>query len=427
MLGLAALATLLSVPSAGWARGMGHDYFLVSPEGKLIRQLGTCYFRETPMDWVDDARELVYRFDGEKLHGISFAGKHLWSYAPPSALNWHTNLDSRSGVLAISRYDADWRVGLEPKTGKQLYRVPKEDAVAPVGSYRPLEESSGSPAFRYFLGGQEKPHELKKLDLRTGKLVWNKQLPAKTGNLGDLQSVTHGVIRFEKGLYCFDPETGAELTEIPTDPKSTRQIFFHADGVFHLSTGPSATLTVYEPGAWKRSWSVKDLTGVTEMVGPYLHRRLLCKADNALFVIDTTQQKLLAKISPPQFKGEGCSCFQTEKHVLVLSQGRERAKDQLLCFALPEGKLLWSRETGAGRAESIAIRGDLVLMADLKNALPKRGAVVPPVVAASLEEGKERWSWQPPQLEKQFADSVYLRLEACPSGFIVTRTWIVLD
>ena len=43
----------------------------------------------------------------------------------------------------FSRYDSDWRVGLEPKTGKELYRIPKEDAVAPVGSYRSLEESSG--------------------------------------------------------------------------------------------------------------------------------------------------------------------------------------------------------------------------------------------------------------------------------------------
>ena len=111
------------------------------------------------------------------------------------------------------------------------------------------------------------------------------------------------------------------MTEIPTDPKSTRQIFFHADGVFHLSTGPSATLTVYEPGTWKRLWSVKDLTGVSEMAGPYAHHRLLCKADDALFVIDTKQQKLLAKISPPQFKGEGCWFYQTEKNVLVLCQG----------------------------------------------------------------------------------------------------------
>src|SRR5215212_5035627 len=122
IIALLTVATMLCLPSPIWARGMGHDYFLVSPEGKLIRQLGTCYFRETPMDWVDGAAELVYRFDGEKLHGISFAGKQLWTYAPPSALNWHTNLDSRSGVLAISRYDSDWRVGLEPQTGKQLYR-----------------------------------------------------------------------------------------------------------------------------------------------------------------------------------------------------------------------------------------------------------------------------------------------------------------
>ena len=82
---------------------MGHDYFLVSPEGKLVRQLGFCYFKKTPMDWVDGATELVYRWDGKKLHGISFDGKQLWSYSPPTALSWHTNLDSKSGVLAIQQ------------------------------------------------------------------------------------------------------------------------------------------------------------------------------------------------------------------------------------------------------------------------------------------------------------------------------------
>ena len=143
--------------------------------------------------------------------------------------------------------------------------------------------------------------------------------------------------------------------------------------------------------------------------------------------------KLLAKISPPQFKGEGCWFYQTEKNVLVLCQGMEGVKDKLSCFALPAGKLLWSREAGSDREESIAIRGELVLMAE-PNPPKKAGpvppnlrGVAPPVVAVSLEEGKEIWSWRVPQLEKQFADSVHLRLEACPSGFIVTRTWIVLD
>ena len=239
--------------------------------------------------------------------------------------------------------------------------------------------------------------------------------------------MTHGLIRFEKGLYCFNPETGAELTDIPADPKSTRQIFFHADGVFHLSTGVSATLTVYEPGTWKRLWSVKDLAGVSEMVGPYVHRRLLCKSDDALFVIDTKQQKLLAKISPPQFKGEGSWYWQTEKKVLVLSQGMQGVKDKLSCFALPADKLLWSRDAGFDREEGLAIRGEVVLTAEPEKAPPNVRGVAPPVVAVSLEEGKEIWRWQVPQLEKQFADYVYLRLEACPSGFIVTRTWIVLD
>lgn len=431
MMGLVTVATLLlSLPSAAGARGMGHDYFLVSPEGKLVRQLGSSNFKNSALDWVDGATELVYRWDAEKLHGISFAGKRLWSYALPTPLNWHTSLDSKSGVLAITKYGDDWRVGLEPKTGKELYRIPLEDAVAPVGSLRSLEQSNGATAFRYFLGGTQKPHQLKKLDLRTGQQVWERQLPAKTSTLGDLQYVGHGVIRFVDGDYYFDPDTGAELTKIPTDPKTTRQIFFHAEGVFHLSTGPSANLTVYEPGAWKRLWTVKDLAGVKEMAGPYAHQRLLCKSDDALLVIDTRQQKLLARISPPQFKGESASFFQTGKNVLVLCPGLEAVKDKLSCFALPAGKLLWSREAGAGGAEVIAVRGDVVLMSQPKVAdktKPERRGFVPPVVAVSLEGGKELWRWQVPQMEEQFADYVQLRLEACPSGFIVTRTWIVLD
>lgn len=430
--GLVAVATLFCLPSAGWARGMGHDYFLVSPEGKLLHQLGSCYFREPDLDWVDGAAELVYRWDGETLHGNSFAGKRLWSYSPPTALSWHTNLDSKSGVLAITKFGSDWRVALDRKSGKELYRIPLEDAVSAERSLRGLEESSAAAAFHYFLGGEKKPHQLKKLDLRTGKLAWEKKLPAKTSKLGPLLYVGHGVIRFADGFHYFDPETGAEVTQIPTDAKSTRQISFLTDGVFHLSTGPSATLTVFEPGTWKQLWSVKDLTGVWEMAGPYAHQRLLCKADDALFVIDTKEQKLLAKLSPPQFQGENCWCYQTQKNVLVLCPGRGRVKGRLSCFALPAGKLLWSREAAAGHEEDIAIRGDVVLMVDpnpakKEPAAAKLRGLAPPVLAVSLEGGKDLWSLQSPQLQMQFADSVHLRLEACPAGFIVTRTWIVLD
>src|SRR4029077_14491685 len=106
-----------------------------------------------------------------------------------------------------------------------------------------------------------------------------------------------------------------------------------------------------EPGTWKRLWSVKGLTGVSEMAAPYAHHRLLCKADDALFVIDTKQQKLLVKISLPRFNGEGCGLYQTEKNVLVLCRGMEGLKDKLSCFALPEDKVLWSRETGSASEE----------------------------------------------------------------------------
>ncbi len=408
------------------ARGMGHDFFLVDPDGKLIRQLGSSDSHKEAKDWVDGTTEMVYRWDGKKLHGLDFAGKELWSYVPPTALSWHTNFDSASGVLSLSRYDEDWWVGLEPKTGKELCHTKRIDMVEPTGGLPRLYESSGAAAYRYFLSREEQPHFVNKVDLRTGKLVWKKQLPAKTRDYGDLFYITHGVIRWVDDLYCFDPATGAEVTKVPTDLlKDTRQIFFHGDGVFHLSEGLSPTLTVYEPGTWKPLWSVKELTVASKMVGPYAHNRLLCMADNALFVIDTKQQKLLAKLAPLDFLDKYGFCYQTKDAILVLNQA---AKNKLTCFSVPSGKVSWSRETGPVAQDIVAIRKDQVVFVEPGPA-PMAGGktMAPPVVAVSLDTGKELWHWPVPQLENQFYDSLSVRVEACSSGFIVTRTWLVLD
>jgi len=426
---LLAAGWLLSYPAPTWARGMGHEFFLLAPDGKLVRQLGSRDFHKEALDWVDGKTEMVYRWDGKKLLGLDFAGKQLWTYAPPTALNWHTNFDSASGVLYVARYGADWQVGLEPKTGKELYKTnfSVSDMVPLTGGLPGLYESADTAAFRYFLSREDEPHFVKKVDQRTGKIVWRKQLPAKTQMYGDLFSVTHGVIRWVKGLYFFDPATGAEVKEIPTDPKATRQVFFHSDGVFHLSGGPSPTLTVYEPGTWKPQWSVEELTGVTQMVGPYAHHRLLCRSDKAVFVIDTKQQKLLAKLAPLDFKDDYGFCYQTKDAVLVLTQA---GKNTLTCYSVPAGKVQWSRPTGPVGEDIVAVRQDQVLFVE-KGPAPKMGKAgkpqAPPVTAVSLDSGEELWRWQVPQLDQHFADSLHVRVEACASGFIVTRTWLVLD
>jgi outer membrane protein assembly factor BamB len=235
--------------------------------------------------------------------------------------------------------------------------------------------------------------------------------------------VTAGVVRWAEGFYCFDPETGTEITKIPTDLKATRQIFFNADGVFRLGTGPSPTLTVYEPGTWKELWSVKDLQGVWEMAAPYAHGRLVCKADDTLFVIDTKQKKVVAKITPPKFDPSYCPIRQTEHAVVVLCRGKK--KNTLACFAVPGGKLLWSRETNSAHEDAIAVREKLVVSTQPDPATKK--GLPATLVAVSVDEGKESWRWQVPQLANKFYDYAEVHLEACASGFIVTRTWIVLD
>lgn len=428
---LLAAGWLLFFPALSLGRGMGHDFFLLSPEGKLICQLGSQYSKTRAMDWVDSKNELVYRWDSKKLNGTDFAAKQLWTYTPPTGLGWHTGMDGGSGVLTLIRVEDNWRAGIDPKTGKELYRIALEDAVPPSTSMPAIEESSGASGYQYYLGRDGPPHHLIKLDLRTGKHSWKKALPAKIQQFGELRYVANGSIRWEKGLYCFDPDTGTELTQIPTDFKGTRQVFFHPDGVFHLSKDSPAVLTVYEPKTWKKLWSIEGLAGVYEMAAPFNYGRLLCKADNTLYVIDTKQQKLLAKISHDQIKFDYSFCYQTEKSLLVLCQGEK--KNTLACWSLPLGKILWSRTTGPVDAKSVAIHGDRVVVVE-PNAMLKAGPGVPqgrqlapPLTALSLEDGKEIWRWQVPQLANHFYDSLHANVEACKSGFIVTRTWIVLD
>jgi outer membrane protein assembly factor BamB len=303
-----------------------------------------------------------------------------------------------------------------------VFQTKPPNPVHPDKSDPRINYTSDDNTFRYFLSDEQKPHQLNKVDLRTGKTVWQKQLPDKTLQLGELWYVTPGVIRWAEAFYCFNPETGAQIPQIPSDLKATRQVFFQEDGVFHLSAGSPAVLTVYDPKTWKKLWSVEGLAGADEMVAPYAHGRLLCKAENALQVIDTKKQKQLAKITDDQLKLDYCFCYQTETAVLILCQ--RPAKDTLSCYSLPAGKLLWSRATGPAAAEIVAIQGDRVVMV---GPTAQQGKLAPPVVAFSLKDGKELWQWQVPQLANQFYDSLYARVEACKSGFVVTRTWLVLD
>jgi hypothetical protein len=148
---LLAIGLPFYLPTPASARGMGHDFFLLSPDGKLVRQLGSRYSNETILDWVDGASELVFHWDGKKLSGSTFAGKHVWDYVPPGPLDLHTNFSSSGGVLSFQRYGGNWWVGLDLKTGKVLFNIDKLNRAQPDKSDPAIDYASDNREFRYFL------------------------------------------------------------------------------------------------------------------------------------------------------------------------------------------------------------------------------------------------------------------------------------
>src|SRR5262245_14985915 len=71
------LCAFFAYPASLFARGAGAEFFLLSPDGKLIRKLDAAR-----LDFVDTVRELIYRRGEKGLTTVRFSGAKWSSLIP---------------------------------------------------------------------------------------------------------------------------------------------------------------------------------------------------------------------------------------------------------------------------------------------------------------------------------------------------------
>ena len=172
----------------------------------------------------------------------------------------------------------------------------------------------------------------------------------------------------------------------------------------------------------KALWSIADLAGVEGFIGGHQHDRLLCAAGKELLVIDTLQKRIAARIA---VSGPNTFSIESMKSALLLEdQGELRLIDPAT------GKARWKVEgfVKPGSAVSFcppdpeAKEQNQFLV--VKPPPKKNESVLGIVEARSLKDGSAVWSWPVPYV---FGDSTSIHVQACRSGYLVQRHWLVLD
>src|SRR5262245_47727595 len=294
-------------PRASQARGVGTDYFLLSPDGKLLWRH---HWEQT--GHLDLQAELVYRIRGDRLTATPFGKREpLWSVESPLregefgawySAAWH----SGPGIVVLISPRAIH--GLDSKTGAKQYSfdISKYETLRLRNYVQPgcpLRNSDEPRSERYrYLAKRGQPAGIARFDLWQGKLTWERELPAMDGGKMEVGACVPGVVEFSLGEgrfrhLFFDETTGAPLTKLPTAPDQALEIA-RSDGVlFHLSKDKAPTLTAFDTGTQKALWSIADLAGVEGFIGGHQHNRLLCAAGKELLVIDTLQKRIASRIA----------------------------------------------------------------------------------------------------------------------------------
>jgi hypothetical protein len=420
------------IPRPAQARGAGTDYFLLSPDGKLLWQ-----HRWDRADHVDYQAELVYRLRDGQLTATPFGKREpLWSVPSPLREGdfraWYSAAwQSGPGIVVLISPDAIH--GLDSKTGEKKYSF----AIAKYETLRlrnylqpgsPLRSEGEPRSERYrYLVTRTQPAGIARFDLWQGKLTWERELPAMDGGRTEVGACVPGVVEFSLGEgrfrhLFFDETTGAPLTKLPTAADQALQIV-RGDGVlFHLSKDRAPTLTAFDTGRQKALWSIADLAGVDRFIGDHQHDRLLCAAARDLLVIDTRQKRVVSRIAvsgPSTF-----SIAATKSALLMEDQGELRSIEPAT------GKTLWKVEAFVkpGSAVSFCVPDPEAKEQDrflvVKPPVEKNERVLGVVEARSLKDGSAAWSWPVPYV---FGDSTSIHVQACRSGYLVQRHWLVLD
>jgi hypothetical protein len=426
------VAGALVMPQAVQARGTGTDYFLLSPAGKLIWE-----YRWDRFDHVDAEAEQVYRIRGEFLTATPFGQREpLWKIRSPVAQGELRGWDSaawQSGPGLVALITARAIYAWDSKTGTGKYTFP-------IAGYRTLRLRDflqrgvagtstwerRSDRYRY-LAKQTQPLSIAKFDVWQGKLLWERSLLAASTRGKEVGAVIPGVAEIFLGSGQFDyvyfnDNTGELLTKLPTAPGQALQILIDDGVLYHLSKDKTPTLTAFDCGTQKALWSIANLAGVQRFVDGPKDGRLLCAADNELLVIDTRQKRIQSRIAvsgPHSF-----SCEQTEAALLLEDQGA------LLSINPAAGRTKW-KVAGFAKPGSVisfcmpypkAQRQDQFIV--VKPAPEGKERVLGIVEARSLKDGKAAWSWAVPYV---FGDRTSIHVSSCRSGYLVQRSWHVLD
>jgi outer membrane protein assembly factor BamB len=426
-----AVGLLILLPSGAQARGTGLNYFLLSPEGKLIWQ-----YEWSRADLVDVEAELVYRVHGGELTATAFGQREpVWKVKSPLA-----------EADFLRRYSCGWHCGpsivclisdtaiyaFDSKSGTAKYTIPigpydalgvrdfLQRTVAPTAPWEPR-----SNRYRY-LAKQTKPLGIAKFDLLQGKFLWEKALPPVDAEKMEVGAVVPGVVEIALGngdlrYFFFNDGSGELLTKLPIETDKSLQVSVGDGLLYHLSKDKTPTLTAFDIAAQKPVWNILGLVGVDRFVGTHQHGRLLCAGGKELLVIDTQQKRIVAR-----FPVSGPNTFtfdQSASNLLIEDQGS-------LCLIDPQtGKEKWRMNdfVKSGSGVSFCLTGATAKDEDrfIVVTPPKgQGRMLGVVEARSLKDGKVAWSWNVPYI---FGDSTSIHVTACRSGFLVKRSWLVLD
>jgi outer membrane protein assembly factor BamB len=419
------------LPQMIQARGTGTDYYLLSPAGKLVGQ-----YRWEWRDHVDAEAELIYRVRGEFMTATPLGQKEpLWKIKSPLAeADWlRSSAAWQSGPGLVALVTTKAIHAFDSKTGAAKYTFPidKYETLRlrdflQRGVAAPSLWEQRSDRYRY-LAKQSQPFSITKFDVWQGKFLWERNLGAAGARGKEVGAVIPGVAEIVLGsgkfdYMFFDDRTGELLTKLPTGPEQALQVLIDDGVMYHLSKDRKPTLTAFDCGTQKALWSIADLAGVERFVSGDKHGRLLCAAEKQLLVIDTRQKRVQARIA---VTGPGSFNFeQTETALFLADQG------SLLSIDPTTGKTRWKIAEFAKSGFGIS----LCVPHPKAQEQDQFIVVMPPpdgkervlgiVEARSQKDGKAAWSWAVPYV---WGDRTLIHVSACRSGYLVQRSWLILD
>lgn len=216
---VALFLAIAAFPALAHGRGRGVDYYLVSRDGKLIRQLN-----QDKDDWVDPEAELVYRNQDGRIVATRFDGKApLWSVPYEgyrgSEERGGAVISTCPGVFVVITPTA--LMGYDKTTGKLLYESAVKLQKPSFPQWRVVPQAAEANRFAYltdmhsesvrlkdedrYIERSNRPPVLSKYDLLTGKRLWEKTIPAQEDENLVFHTFECGIVHGRSRLFYSGP------------------------------------------------------------------------------------------------------------------------------------------------------------------------------------------------------------------------------